>query len=94
MPCLTRGGQAKERLKQAEAFAFRRTNAAKGEAEKFTLASRLSIAKRPEVTRRRIYLEQMEALLPSLQKKVIVDDSLKNIFQTLPLTTPEASPAA
>jgi membrane protease subunit HflK len=87
------GGQAKERLKQAEAFAFRRTNAAKGEAEKFTLLL-TEYRKAPEVTRRRIYLEQMEALLPSLQKKVIVDDSLKNIFQTLPLVTPEASPAS
>jgi membrane protease subunit HflK len=46
--------------------------------------------KAPDVTRRRIYLEQMQALLPALQKKIIVDDSLKNIFQTLPLTTPES----
>jgi modulator of FtsH protease HflK len=87
------GGQAKERLKQAEAFAFRRTNAAKGEAEKFTLLL-AEYRKAPEVTRRRIYLEQMEALMPSLQKKIIVDDSLKNILQTLPLGAPEAAPAS
>lgn len=83
------GGQAKEREKQAEAYAFRRTNQAKGDAEKFTLLL-TEYRKAPEVTRRRIYLEEMQALLPSLQKKIIVDDSLKNIFQTLPLTTPEA----
>ena len=47
----------------------------------------------PDVTRRRIYLEQMQAILPALQKKVIVDDSLKNILQTLPLTTPESTPS-
>jgi len=41
--------------------------------------------KAPEVTRRRLYLEAMQAILPSLQKKIIVDDSLKNILQTLPL---------
>ena len=86
------GGQAKEREKQAEAYAFRRTNQAKGDAEKFTLLL-AEYRKAPEVTRRRIYLEQMEALLPSLQKKVIVDDSLKNILQTLPLATPESTPA-
>jgi hypothetical protein len=34
----------------------------------------------------------MQALLPTLQKKVIVDDSLKNILQTLSLTTPESTP--
>src|SRR6266513_1842337 len=84
------GGQAKERLKQAEAYAFRRTNQAKGDAEKFTLLL-TEYRKAPEVTRRRIYLEQMQAILPALQKKVIVDDSLKNILQTLPLTTPEST---
>ena len=87
------GGQAKERQKQAEAYAFRRTNQAKGDAEKFTLLL-AEYRKAPEVTRRRIYLEQMEALLPSLQKKVIVDDSLKNILQTLPLAAPEPTPAS
>src|SRR5438094_6020645 len=85
-------GQAKERLKQAEAYAFHRVNQAKGDAEKFTLLL-AEYRKAPDVTRRRIYLEQMQALLPALQKKIIVDDSLKNILQTLPLTTPESTPA-
>src|SRR5881398_3460412 len=83
-------GQAKERLKQAEAYAFRRVNQAKGDAEKFTLLLS-EYRKAPDVTRRRIYLEQMQAILPALQKKVIVDESLKNILQTLPLTTPEST---
>src|SRR6266550_2392987 len=83
-------GRAKERLKQAEAYAFRRVNQAKGDAEKFTLLLS-EYRKAPEVTRRRIYLEQMQAILPALQKKVIVDDSLKNILQMLPLTTPEST---
>lgn len=86
------GGQAKERQKQAEAYAFRRINQAKGDAEKFILLL-TEYRKAPEVTRRRIYLEQMQAILPALQKKVIVDDSLKNILQTLPLTGPEPTPA-
>src|SRR5213082_3121879 len=85
-------GQAKERLKQAEAYAFNRVNQAKGDAEKFTLLL-TEYRKAPDVTRRRIYLEQMQTILPSLQKKVIVDDSLKNILQTLPLTNPESTPS-
>src|SRR6478752_2110132 len=85
-------GRAKERLKQAEAYAFNRVNQAKGDAEKFTLLL-TEYRKAPDVTRRRIYLEQMQAILPALQKKVIVDDSLKNILQTLPLTTPESTPS-
>jgi hypothetical protein len=35
----------------------------------------------------------MQAILPNLQKKVIVDDSLKSILQTLSLTAPEPSKA-
>src|SRR5436853_3654642 len=85
-------GRAKERLKQAEAYAFNRVNQAKGDAEKFTLLL-TEYRKAPDVTRRRIYLEQMQTILPSLQKKVIVDDSLKNILQTLPLTNPESTPS-
>jgi len=81
-------GQAKEREKQAEAYAFRRVNEAKGEAQKFSLLL-AEYRKAPEITRRRLYLEAMEAILPSLQRKIIVDDSLKNILQTLPLTPNE-----
>jgi membrane protease subunit HflK len=82
-------GQAKGREKQAEAYAFRRINQAKGEAEKFTLLLG-EYAKAPDVTRRRLYLEAMEAILPALEKKVIVDDSIKGILQTLPLGGTEA----
>src|SRR6266705_1628901 len=77
-------GQAKEREKQAEAYAFRRVNEARGGAQKFSLLL-AEYRKAPEVTRRRLYLEAMQAILPSLQKKIIIDDSLKSILQTLPL---------
>ena len=84
-------GQAKGREKQAEAYAFRRINQAKGDADKF--GSLLGeYAKAPEVTRRRLYLEAMEAIMPALEKKVIVDDSIKGILQTLPLADPGQTP--
>jgi membrane protease subunit HflK len=81
-------GQAKEREKQAEAYAFRRINEAKGEAQKFSLLL-AEYRKAPDITRKRLYLEAMQAILPSLQRKVIVDDSLKGILQTLPLLPSE-----
>ena len=65
-------------------------NEAKGEAQKFSLLL-TEYRKAPEVTRRRLYLEAMQAILPNLQKKIIVDDSLKNILQTLPLQVPGES---
>ncbi len=85
-------GQAKEMQKQAEAYAFRRVNQAKGDAEKFTLLLN-EYRKAPEITRRRLYLESMEAILPALQRKVIIDEDLKSILQTLPLNAPASSPA-
>jgi membrane protease subunit HflK len=85
-------GQAMEREKQAEAYAFHRINEAKGEAQKFSLLLG-EYRKAPDVTRRRLYLEAMQAILPNLQKKVIVDDSLKGILQTLPLLPPEPAKA-
>ena len=85
-------GQAKEREKQAEAYAFRRVNEAKGDAQKFSLLL-AEYRKAPEVTRRRLYLEAMQAILPSLQRKIIVDDSLRNVLQTLPLLPAEPEKA-
>ena len=87
-------GQAKEREKQAEAYAFRRVNGAKGDTEKFSLLL-AEYNKAPEITRQRLYLETMESILPALERKVIVDDSIKGVLQTLPLLTPmpSATPA-
>jgi membrane protease subunit HflK len=84
-------GQAKEREKQAEAYAFQRINTSKGEAQKFSLLL-AEYRKAPEITRRRLYLEAMQAILPNLQKKIIIDDSLKNILSTLPLTSSPERP--
>jgi len=85
-------GQAKEREKQAEAYAFRRVNGAKGDTEKFSLLL-AEYAKAPEITRQRLYLETMESILPALERKVIVDDSIKSVLQTLPLLPPAAAVA-
>jgi membrane protease subunit HflK len=86
-------GQAKEREKQAEAYAFRRVNGAKGDTEKFTLLL-TEYAKAPEITRQRLYFEAMESILPALDHKVIVDDSVKSVLQTLPIGPMPAPPPA
>jgi hypothetical protein len=36
----------------------------------------------------------MQSILPALQKKVIVDDSLKGVLQTLPLLPPDQKPSS
>jgi membrane protease subunit HflK len=85
-------GQAKALEKQAEAYAFRRVNQAKGDTEKFGLLL-TEYRKAPSATRQRLYLESMEEIFPNLERKVIIDDSVKGILQTLPLL-PNESPKA
>ena len=80
-------GQADQRLLQAEAYAVRRINDATGDAEKFSLLL-TEYRKAPEVTRRRLYLETMNTIMPALQKKVIVDESVKGIVPLMNLSQP------
>src|SRR6266481_8620967 len=54
-------GQAKETEKKAEAYAFRRVNEAQGDAQKFSLLL-AEYRKAPDATRRRLYLEAMQAI--------------------------------
>src|SRR5947209_1010898 len=82
-------GQAKAREKEAEAYASRRVNQAKGETEKFSLLL-TEYLKAPIPTRQRLYLESMEQIFPSLEKKIIVDDTIKGVLQTLPLAPNES----
>ncbi|MDQ3199686.1 MAG: FtsH protease activity modulator HflK [Chthoniobacterales bacterium] len=86
-------GQGKEREKQAEAYAFRRINGAKGDTEKFSLLL-TEFNKAPEITRQRLYFESMQSILPALDRKVVVDDSIKGILQTLPLLPAQPSAPA
>ena len=73
-------GDAARLLQDAEAFRQQRIALATGEAEKF-LAILREFRKAPEVTRQRLYLEAMEAILPGIQKiigepgKVIISSS-------------------
>ncbi len=83
-------GQAKAREKQAEAYAYRRVNQAKGDTEKFGLLL-TEYRKASAATRQRLYLESMEQIFPALERKVIIDDSIKGVLQTLPLLPNEKS---
>ncbi len=38
------------------------------------------------MTRRRIYLETMQAVYPNVQQKIVLDESLSGILPLLPLT--------
>ena len=77
-------GEAEQTISEAEGYATDRVNRAKGDAALFE--SVLAAYKRaPEVTRRRIYLETMEAVLPLVRRKVILDKDLKGLLPLLSL---------
>lgn len=75
-------GQAQETIQKAEGYATARVNNALGEAARFNLLYQEYI-KAPDVTRRRIYLETMQKVLPTLGNKVITDEDGKNVLPLL-----------
>ena len=77
-------GEALETIQLAEAYALNRVNIATGEAERF-ISVFDEYAKAPEVTRRRLYLETMERIIPKLGNKIIVDEKGTNVLPLLNL---------
>jgi membrane protease subunit HflK len=77
-------GEALETIQLAEAYALNRVNRAKGEADRFNSLFN-EYVKAPEVTKKRIYLETMERVLPKLGNKVIVDERGQNVLPLLNL---------
>ena len=77
-------GEAQQKISEAEGYVTQRINEAEGDAAKFT-ALYTEYQKAPEVTRRRIYLETMEQVMPQLGKKVIIDDKANQVLPLLPL---------
>jgi len=77
-------GEAMQTIKEAEGYALDRVNRAEGDATRFK-AVYTEYRKAPEVTRKRIYLETMTAILPLVQRKIVVDDELGGILPLLNL---------
>ncbi len=79
-------GEAAETIQLAEAYYLNRVNRATGEADRFNSIFAAYI-KAPEVTKKRIYLETMERVLPKLGNKIILDEKGNNILPLLNLGT-------
>lgn len=75
-------GQAQETIQKAEGYATERVNNALGEVSRFNAIYREYI-KAPEVTKRRIYLETMQSVLPELGNKIITDNKGNNVLPLL-----------
>ncbi len=77
-------GQARETIQKAEGYATARVNTAEGEVAAFKALYQAYI-KAKDVTKKRLYLETMEEVLPELGKKIIVDKSGKSVLPLLNL---------
>jgi len=75
-------GQAQETIQKAEGYAINRINRAEGQASRFNQLYREYI-KAPEVTKRRIYLETLEDILPKIGNKVVTDQNGNNVLPLL-----------
>ena len=77
-------GEAQRVLREAEGYSLERINQAKGDAARFlSLWSEYANAK--DVTRRRLYLEAMQDVLPKLGKTYIIDPEQGGLLPLLNL---------
>jgi len=77
-------GEAEQMISAAEGYAMERINMAQGDANRFKNIYR-EYARAPLVTRKRLYLEAINQILPKISKKIIFDEKQKNILPLLNL---------
>jgi membrane protease subunit HflK len=84
-------GEAQQTIQEAEGYATDRVNRSQGDASRFD-ALLEAYRKAPEVTRRRIYLETMQEVIPQVQRTVVLDKDLKGLLPLLQLDTAGGQP--
>ncbi|MFH1478225.1 MAG: FtsH protease activity modulator HflK [Candidatus Omnitrophota bacterium] len=77
-------GQAEKTIKESEGYALNRVNTAKGDAARFSDTWQ-AYKEAKEVTRKRLYLEAMEEIIPKAGDKYIMDSSSSGILPLLKL---------
>jgi len=79
-------GEAEQAVLQAEGYAVDRVNRAQGDAARFA-AIHEAYRQAPEVTRRRLYLETMQRVLPKVGGKVFLAEGATGVLPLLSLDT-------
>ena len=75
-------GEKDQRIREADGYRLKRINEAEGDAARFN-ALFAEYRKAPEVTRRRIYIETMQEVMPTIQSKILVDDEMSSLLPLL-----------
>jgi membrane protease subunit HflK len=85
-------GEAEKTIQQAEGYLLDRVNRARGDSARFVSLYE-SYQSAPEVTRKRIYLETMNTVLPKVSRKIVVDEDIRGLLPLLNLgETSKAAP--
>lgn len=77
-------GEKDQRIRAADGYRLKRINEAEGDAARFNSVL-TEYLKAPEVTRRRIYIETLQEVLPGLESKIIMDSQAQQVLPLLPL---------
>jgi membrane protease subunit HflK len=80
-------GEKDQRIREADGYRLKRINEAEGDVARFN-ALFTEYRKAPEVTRRRIYIETMQDVIPKIESKILVDGDMKGLLPLLNLDTP------
>lgn len=77
-------GTKDQNIQEAEGYRLQRVNEANGDISRFN-AVLTQYLKAPEVTKRRIYLETMQEVLPVIRSKTVIDESARSVLPLLQL---------
>lgn len=77
-------GEKDQKVREAEGYQLKRVNEAEGDVARFN-AVLAEYLKAPEVTKRRIYLETLQDVLPNLRSKIILDEKGRQILPLMQL---------
>jgi membrane protease subunit HflK len=75
-------GEKDQRIREADGYRLKRINEAEGDAARFN-ALLAEYRKAPEVTRRRIYIETLQDVMPGIRSKIIIDEQARSILPLL-----------
>jgi membrane protease subunit HflK len=81
-------GEKDQRIREADGYRLKRINEAEGDVSRFN-ALLTEYSKAPEVTRRRIYIETLQEVMPGIRSKIILDEQTPNLLPLLNLDGPK-----
>lgn len=79
-------GEKDQRIREADGYRLKRINEAEGDVARFNSLF-AEYSKAPEVTRRRIYVETLQSVIPGVGSVAVVDEKARNILPLLNLNS-------